>query len=207
MTNAEATAASGLQVVDVTTKPVFSTDYSVQEEPLHILHVDDDASLLSVSKMILETENKFEIDNVTSVDEAFSKLKTCCYDAVVSDYEMPLKNGLDFLKELREQRNNIAFIIFTGRGREEVAVKALNLGADRYIDKNGSPQTVYCELADAIHKVVERKKAKSLLVESEAKYRMLVEESLQGIMIAQGLPPRIIFANSAMGRMLGYEVE
>ena len=126
---------------------------------------------------------------------------------VVSDYEMPLKNGLDFLKELREHKNNIAFVIFTGRGREEVAVKALNLGADRYVDKNGSPETVYVDLADAINKVVERKKAKRLLVESEAKYRMLVEESLQGIMIAEGLPPRIVFANSAMSAMLRYTVE
>jgi PAS domain S-box-containing protein len=207
MNNAEASTASGLQVVEAQSKPLFSMDYSVQEEPLRILHVDDDNSLLSVSKMILETENKFEIDNVTSVDEAFNKLKTHAYDCVVSDYEMPLKNGLDFLKELREQKNNIAFVIFTGRGREEVAVKALNLGADRYIDKNGSPETVYCELANAINKIVERKKAKSLLVESEAKYRILVEESLQGILIAQGLPPRIIFANSAMSRMLGYAVE
>jgi PAS domain S-box-containing protein len=199
MNNSEASAASGLQVVDV-------TDCFVQSETLRILHVDDDPSLLSVSKIILESENKFEVDNVTSVDEAFSKLETSAYDAVISDYEMPVKNGLDFLKELREQ-NNIAFIIFTGRGREEVAVKALNLGADRYIDKHGSPEAVYCELADAINKMVERKKAKSLLVESEAKYRMLVEESLQGILIAQGFPPRIVFANSAMSKMLGYVVE
>lgn len=207
MNNSEASAASGLQVVDMTTKPVFITDCSVQSETLHILHVDDDPSLLSVSKIILESENKFEVDNVTSVHEAFSKLETCAYDAVISDYEMPVKNGLDFLKELREQKNNIAFIIFTGRGREEVAVKALNLGADRYIDKHGSPEAVYCELADAINKMVERKKAKSLLVESEAKYRMLVEESLQGILIAQGFPPRIVFANSAMSKMLRYSVE
>ena len=103
MTNAEATAASGLQVVDV-------TDCFVQSETLRILHVDDDPSLLSVSKIILESENKFEVDNVTSVDEAFSKLETSAYDAVISDYEMPVKNGLDFLKELREQKNNIAFL-------------------------------------------------------------------------------------------------
>ena len=63
------------------------------------------------------------------------KWKKNSYDAVVSDYEMPQKNGLDFLKELREQKNDIAFILFTGKGREDVAVKALNLGADSYITK------------------------------------------------------------------------
>ena len=186
---------------------IFMDLTNANEEPLQILHVDDDASLLQISKMILETENKFEIENVTSVSEAFNALKTHSYDAVVSDYEMPEENGLDFLKRLREQKNEIGFIIFTGRGREEIAVKALNLGADRYIDKNGSPETVYCELADAIVKVVESKKAKRLLVESEAKYRMLVEESLQGIMIAQSEPLRIVFVNSAMGKILGYPLE
>ncbi len=100
---------------------------------------------------------------------------------------MPQKNGLEFLKELREQKNDIAFIIFTGRGREDVAVKALNLGADSYLNKNGSPETVYCELAHAINKSVERKKSKNLLTKSESKYHSLVEKSLQGIMIAQNV--------------------
>ena len=127
------------------------------------MHVDDDVSFLRVSKLILELENKFEVDTATSVDEAFCKLETQPYDAVVSDYDMPIKDGLDFLKELREQKNDIAFIIFTGRGREEVAIGALNLGADHYINKSGCPEAVYCELADAIRKIVERKKeARSL---------------------------------------------
>jgi DNA-binding response OmpR family regulator len=108
--------------------------------------------------MILELENKFEIDTATSVDDAFFKLQTQSYDAIVCDYEMPIKNGLDFLKELREQENNIAFIVFTGRGREEVAIRALNLGADHYINKNSSPEAVYSELANAIRKIVESKK-------------------------------------------------
>ncbi len=137
------------------------TGDSAQQESLRILHVDDDASFLQVSKMILELENKFEIDTVTSVNEAFGKLKMQHYDAVICDYDMPIKNGLDFLKELREQKNNIAFIIFTGRGKEEVAILALNLGADHYIDKSGSPEKVYCELAIAIRKIVKRKKEAS----------------------------------------------
>jgi CheY-like chemotaxis protein len=82
----------------------------------------------------------------------------------------PLKNGLEILKEVREQNNQIPFILFTGKGREDVAVKALNLGADGYLNKNGSPETVCCELAHAINKSVEAKKAGEILEESEQKY-------------------------------------
>ena len=168
------------------------------------MHVDDDQSLLEVSKQILSMENNFETDNVTSVDEALKKMEQNPYDAVVSDYEMPQKNGLEFLKILREQKNDVAFIIFTGRGREDVAVKALNLGADCYLNKNGSPETVYCELADAINKTVERKKSRELLAKSESKYHALVENSLQGISILLAAPLRIVFANGAFGKILGY---
>jgi len=157
--------------------------------------------------MILSDENSFEVDYATSVSEALKKMEQQNYAVVVSDYEMPVKNGLDFLRELREQRDDIPFILFTGRGREEVVVKALNLGAECYINKNGSPQTVYCELADAITTTVERKKSKQLLIESDIKYRTLVEKSLQGILITQTSPLRLVFANSAMGNMLGFSVE
>ncbi len=135
-----------------------SKNDSVQKEFLHILHVDDDASFLRVSKRILELENKFKVDSATSVDEAFGKLKTQPYDAIICDYNIPIKNGLDFLKEIREHKNDIAFIIFTDSGAEDVVIRAINLGADYYLAKNGSPQAVYCELANAIRKIVQRKK-------------------------------------------------
>jgi DNA-binding NtrC family response regulator len=95
-----------------------------------ILHVDDDPCILEVTKNILELEGNFEVDNVSSVDEALKKLEQQTYDVIISDYEMPQKNGLQFLQELREKHNNIPFVVFTGKGREEVAVKALNLGTD-----------------------------------------------------------------------------
>ena len=80
----------------------------------------------------------------------------------------------------------------------------MNLGADSYINKNGSPETVYCELADAINKTVERKKSRELLAKSESKYHALVENSLQGISILLAAPLRIVFANGAFGKILGY---
>ena len=177
---------------------------SNKKSVIRVLHVDDDLCFLEVSKQILSMENSFEIDNATSVDEALKKMDQQLYDAVVSDYEMPQKNGLEFLKELRDKNNQIPFILFTGKGREDVAVKALNLGADSYINKNGSPETVYCELADAINKTVERKKSRELLAKSESKYHALVENSLQGISILLSAPLRIVFANGAFGKILGY---
>ena len=172
---------------------------------IRILHVDDDASFIEISKQILlDVDGRFNIDDAFCVDEAAAKLATGNYDLVISDYEMPSKNGLEFLKEMREQGNEIPFILFTGKGREDVAIAALNLGSDAYVNKQGAPETVYGELYDAIIKTLERKTTKKLLTQSEAKYRKLVEKSFQGILIAKVNPLSIVFANEAMGKILKY---
>ncbi len=178
-----------------------------EKKAIRVLHVDDDPSIREITKQILIDMGYFDLDGASCVDEAFKKLSTELYDVIVSDYEMPQKDGLHFLKELREQKNNIPFILFTGKGKEDVAVKALNLGADSYINKNGSPETVYCELSDAINKTVERKKSRELLTKSESKYHALVDNSLQGISILKADPIRIVFANGAFGKILGYSSE
>ncbi|MCW4009411.1 MAG: hybrid sensor histidine kinase/response regulator [Candidatus Bathyarchaeota archaeon] len=143
-----------------------------------VLHVDDDPSVLEVSRQILESEGKFRVEAASSVEDALQKIGTQPFEAIISDYEMPGKDGLQFLEELRQQKNEIAFVMFTGRGREEVAVRALNLGADRYINKNGDPEAVYCELGYAISKIVERKKAKRMIV-NDAKRIIELNEKLR----------------------------
>lgn len=77
---------------------------SNKKSVFRVLHVDDDFSILDVSKQILMEIGNFEVETACCVEEALTKLETNHYDAVISDYEMPLKNGLQFLQELREKR-------------------------------------------------------------------------------------------------------
>ena len=134
-----------------------------KEQPIckkNILYVDDDLCFLNLTKTILESDGEYLIDCASNVDEALNKLSTGNYVAVISDYEMPIKNGLDLLLNLREQKNDIAFVLFTGKGREELAVKALNLGADGYVNKQGNPETVYGELEHVIENSIEKTESK-----------------------------------------------
>ncbi|MFQ5981392.1 MAG: response regulator [Candidatus Heimdallarchaeota archaeon] len=101
-----------------------------------ILHVEDDKHILELTSTFLPRINPdFEVTSVCSAQEAFKKLQEANFDVIISDYQMPERNGLEFLKQLRQEGNSVPFVIFTGKGREEVAMQALNLGAHYYLMK------------------------------------------------------------------------
>jgi PAS domain S-box-containing protein len=173
---------------------------------VRILHVDDDAGFLKTAKQILEMQGAFQVDTASSIEEAMEKMKKEEYDLVVSDYQMPEKDGLQFLRELRKKGNTIPFIMFTGKGREEVAMQALNLGADGYFNKSGHPETTYGELAHGMRQVVDKRRAEQSFLKSEEKYRRLVETSREGIWVINK-DSRTAFVNPRMAEMLGYGIE
>jgi PAS domain S-box-containing protein len=131
----------------------------VQKGLIRVLQVDDESGFLKVAKQILEMKGPFQVDTAVSVDEAMEKMEKKTYDVIVSDYKMPFKDGLEFLKELRENGNSIPFIILTGKGMEEVAAQALNFGADHYVNKRVDPEMMFNELAHDIRRAVERRRA------------------------------------------------
>jgi len=97
---------------------------SREQKGIKVLHVDDEPDSLALTKAFLEREHaEFSIDTATSAEEAVELLKSAKYDVLVSDYQMPKMDGLEFLKTLRASGNTIPFIMFTGKGREEVAKK------------------------------------------------------------------------------------
>ena len=177
---------------------------------IRVLHVDDDSDLLEVSKTILIEEGIFEIDTASCVDDALKKLESLNFDVVVSDYDMPVKDGLMFLRQLRDKKNEIPFILFTGKGREEVAIKALNLGADGYYNKQGTPETVYGELSHGIRIAVEGKRAEEACRISDAMLEKLAAQA-SGMLYQFKMKPDGTFcmpyANEVIEKFFGCQPE
>ena len=124
-----------------------------------VLHVDDDAAILELTRRFLEGEGgeEFEITSVLSAEEALAKLAMERFDVIISDFRMPGMDGLEFLEEVRKMGEYVPFVLFSGMAEPEVVTEALKKGADRYIAKAGDPIT-FNELAQAIRELVEEKK-------------------------------------------------
>jgi PAS domain S-box-containing protein len=166
---------------------------------ISVLYVDDEEGLLDIGKLFLEKSGQFHVDTVTSADEALRILKSTSYDAIVSDYQMPDMDGIALLKAIRTEFSDLPFIIFTGKGREEVVIEAFENGADFYLQKGGQPRPQFLELGHKITAAVRRRKAEKALLESENRYRNVVEDQTE--FISRFLPDGThIFVNEAYFR-------
>ncbi|MGB7788155.1 PAS domain S-box protein [Methanoregula sp.] len=174
-----------------------------------VLYVDDEKLLLDLCRTYLEKTGDFTVDTTDSVPAALKKIKDTAYDAIVSDYQMPETDGLTFLKEIRSQSGDIPFILFTGKGREEIVIDAINNGADFYIQKGGAPDSQFAELAHKIRKAVERRKAIEDLRENESQLRLLkvsVDWASDDVYWLD-FEGKILYANESACRNTGYSRE
>ncbi|EHQ36542.1 GAF domain-containing protein [Methanoplanus limicola] len=145
------------------------------EEINKILYVDDEPALLEVTKLFLEQKYNIPVETKNSPEEALKYLTTETVDLIISDYEMPDMNGIEFLKISKEKYPKIPFIIYTGKGREEVVIEALNNGAEYYIQKGGEPKSQFAELSHKIRTAIEKKKAEEKLIRDEKRFETLLE--------------------------------
>ena len=128
-------------------------------DDIRVLYVDDEPVLLGLAKIFLEKSGGFQIWTSLSAEEALGTQLSSSYDAIVSDYQMPGMDGIAFLKCVRERFGDIPFILFTGRGREEVVIEAINNGADFYLQKGGDPKAQFAELSHKIRQAVAGQRA------------------------------------------------
>jgi PAS domain S-box-containing protein len=174
-------------------------------EKIRVLHVDDDPGFLKITKQCLEMQRFIQVDRAVSVEEALGKLERDRFDVIVCDYQMPGKDGLDLLKMLRSNGSSIPFIMFTGKGREEVAIRALNLGADQYLNKVGETETVYAELAHSIMELAKIGRTKEELKGAYEKLQLFMtatRASIDGFVLTD-LEGRILEVNDATLRLYG----
>lgn len=68
--------------------------------------------------------------------EALARFEHSAADLILTDLQMPDINGLELLEQLRSQGSQVPVVLMTGKGSEEIAVKALLAGATSYIPKS-----------------------------------------------------------------------
>jgi PAS domain S-box-containing protein len=166
-----------------------------------VLYVDDEPDLLELGKAFLEESGNFSVTTLGSATEALAHLKKERFDAIVSDYQMPEMDGITFLRHLRTRGDETPFIIFTGKGREEVVIEALNQGADFYLQKGGDPTAQFVELTHKISHAISRRRAIHALTRSERDFRHLIEHASEAIYVVQDQMLRMV--NPRLAEMTG----
>jgi PAS domain S-box-containing protein len=174
---------------------------------ISVLCVDDDPAFLSLQKRCLEVPGVMTVTTVLSAPEALKEMETNRFDAIVSDYKIPGIDGIELLREVRAAHPGLPFILYTGKGREEVIIEALNSGADFYLRKNGEPKIQFAELKDTIFKAVKIGELWQALHDSETRYRRLFETAQDGILILDADTGQIVEVNPFLIDLLGFSRE
>ncbi|MCW4012613.1 MAG: response regulator, partial [Candidatus Bathyarchaeota archaeon] len=162
-------------------------------EVIRVLHVDDDPNQFEFIKFFLnQVDPVLQVNCVGTPDEVMSELDTANYDCLVTDFQMPLMNGIDLARMIRE-KHGLPIILYTGQGSEEVAEAAFTVGIDDYLRKEMDPSH-YQVLAKRIRQVVEKKQTETL-------YENVVEQARDAMCIF--IKDQIVFANKAAIELFG----
>ena len=144
--------------------------------PVRVLHVDDDPQFGTLVRTYLgELDDSITVLTETDARCGLERLETELVDCIVSDYQMPRTDGLEFLAAVREEFPNLPFILFTGKGSEEIASKALNAGVDSYLQKNGGE--TYDILLNRIRNAVSRERSRQRAKVAQDRLIQLYEQT------------------------------
>ncbi|MBU3134125.1 response regulator [Clostridium gasigenes] len=99
-----------------------------------ILIVDDEKNIRIALKQCFKGEN-YKVEMANDGEEAIEKLKNDRYDLILMDYQMPNKNGLEVLEDIRKNNIETRVIIMTAYGTVDIAVDSMKLGAVDFISK------------------------------------------------------------------------
>jgi len=176
---------------------------STVPDTIHVLHVDDEPEFADLAATFIERgDERFAVETATSADEGLDRLRDNGFDCIVSDYDMPGQNGIEFLETVCETHPDLPFILYTDKGSEKVASDALSAGATDYLQKEtGTGQ--YELLANRIENAVSQARSQ----QAERHLGELAANTTQILYVFTRDWSELEFINSAYEDILGQSVE
>ena len=171
---------------------------------ISVLYVDDEPDLLLVGKIFLERGGEMKVETSVTASDTLSKIAENRYDAIISDYMMPVMDGIEYLKAVRKI-GDIPFVLFTGRGREEVVIEAISYGADFYLQKGGDPKSQFAELDHQIRLAIQRRQTEQELRKSREMTQILID-NLPDILILTDTTGVILSVNRTWLERHNFEI-
>ncbi|WP_094524436.1 MULTISPECIES: PAS domain S-box protein [unclassified Halorubrum] len=185
------------------------SDRAEHEDTIRVLHVDDQPDFAEMTTAFLERESdRFDTETVSSASEGLNRLAESTFDCVISDYEMPGQNGVEFLRAVREEWPDLPFILFTGKGSETVASDAISAGVTDYLQKSpGNEQ--YELLANRILNSVGKVQAEQQIKTEQKRFKTLFDHLSQTAVEVryEADEPIVRQVNAAFENAFGYESE
>ena len=131
---------------------------SAEDDAIRVLHVDDKYRWSKlVQKYLEKIDDDITVRGEQNPETALDRLAAESIDCVISDYEMPRLDGIEFLRRVRSDYPNLPFVLFTGGGSEELASEATTAGATAYVKKGGPD--VYQLLANQVKRSVAHRRS------------------------------------------------
>ncbi len=145
-----------------------------------ILVVDDDSSVVNLFITLLESAG-YEAEGAYGGQEAIERLSKAQFDVLLADVKMPDVDGLEVLRRAKALDPEIAAVIITGYGTMEMAIKAMQLGAEGFVLKPAEVPHLLAIVAHAVEKrrlIRENIRLKALLPLFEITKRLASEVDL-----------------------------
>ncbi|WP_424009362.1 PAS domain S-box protein [Haloferax denitrificans] len=173
---------------------------TTSESP-HIVYVDDDTALLDLGETYLRKLSSFEVTTCSDPTAALDIVRDSGVDCVVSDYDMPGMTGVELLEAVREDHGSLPFILFTGKGSEEVASDAISAGVTDYLQKQPSSEQ-YELLVNRIENSVSEHRA----TRRAERYETVLEALGYPVYVVDERG-RFTYVNDAFADLSGYAVD
>ena len=174
------------------------------DDTIEVLYVDDDAEFAEVAAAFVEEiDDRIDLESVTNVDAALNRLSDADVpiDCVVSDYDMPGRNGIELLEAVRETFPDLPFVLYTGKGSEEIASDAISAGVTDYLQKDTGTE----QFEILAHRITNAVTANRSATEAEQRRHRLEQilKTVPGCVVQLNAEGRFTYANRRAEVVLG----